>query len=436
MTRPRMDQVYTTLARWTYTALFYVAVPLILVNLLRRGRRQPAYLHRFGERFGWCRPGLMPAPVWLHAVSVGEVEAAAPLIRQLIGRYGTAPILVTCGTPTGSERIRDLFGDSVEHCYLPYDLPTSVDRFLARKQPQRAIIIEAELWPNLYAACHRRRVPLILVNARMSPGSFRAWSRVPRLARVMLGRITRILAQHPDDAARFVALGAPAERVRPSGNIKFDRELPPDLQAKTTTLREAVDWPQSAPPTLIAASVHPGEWPMVLEAFRTLRNGFATARLVLVPRHPERFRAAREAAEAEGWTVRSRSQSSGPASYDVLIGDTMGELMAMFGLGQIALVGGSLVPIGGHNVLEPAALGMPVLFGPHRQSFRAAGDALVEAGGGWEIHDASTLAAQITKLWTNTETARAAGAAAREVVRRNQGAVTRAVAAVDAIEVV
>jgi len=430
-----MEVVYTTLARWSYTALFYIAVPVVLLNLLRRGRRQRAYLHRFGERFGWCRPSDHVTPVWLHAVSVGEVEAAAPLIRRLIDRYGNDPILVTCGTPTGSARIRELFGETVDHCYLPYDLPTSVDRFLARKRPARAIIIEAELWPNLYAACHRRRVPLVLVNARMSPGSFRAWSRVPRLARVMLGRITCVLAQHEDDATRFVQLGAPADRVRASGNIKFDRELPADLVARTDALIEAVNWPSPAPPTLIGASVHPGEWPILLEAFRELRERFPAARLVLVPRHPERFRAARDAAIDAGWTVRSRSEPTGPADCDVLIGDTMGELLAMFGLGQVAFVGGSLVPIGGHNVLEPAALGMPVLFGPHRHSFRAAGDALMTAGGGWEVRDAAELSERVAALWVDDDLHRRTGAAARSVVLRNQGAVNRALDAVDAIEV-
>lgn len=435
MSRPCTDVLYTTLARWTYTALFYVAVPLILLNLLRRGWRQRAYLQRIGERFGWCPRFGTATPVWLHAVSVGEVEAAAPLIRQLIGRYGDTPPLITCGTPTGSERIRQLFGDQVRHCYLPLDLPTSVDRFLARNRPERAVIVEAELWPNLYAACHRRGVPLVLVNARMSPGSFRNWSRVPRLARVMLGRITAVLAQHGDDAQRFVALGAPKARVRASGNIKFDKELPADLPQRALALRTAVHWPAPAPPALIGASVHPGEWPVLLEAFGSLRERWPDARLILVPRHPERFRAAHEAAEAAGWQVRARSDPAGQERYDILIGDTMGELLAMFSLASVAFVGGSLVPVGGHNVLEPAALGMPVLFGPHRDSFRAAGDALMTQQGGWEVYDATSLTLAVSRLWTDPAQLDAAGVAARSVVTRNQGAVHRVLEALDAIAV-
>ena len=433
MSRPRMEVVYTTLARWSYTALFYLAVPLLLLNLLNRSRRQPAYRQRLAERFGWCTRAQTPTPVWLHAVSVGEVEAAAPLIRQLIGRYNDVPPLVTCGTPTGSERIRQLFGDQVRHCYLPFDLPTSVDRFLARNRPERAVIVEAELWPNLYAACHRRGVPLVLVNGRMSPGSFRNWSRVPRLARVMLGRITAVLAQHGDDAKRFVALGAPAGRVQASGNIKFDKELPENLSQRTAVLRRALAWPDPTPPTWIGASVHPGEWPVLLDAFQRLRADWPTARLILVPRHPERFDAARAAAEDAGWRVRLRSEADGPKDYDVLIGDTMGELLVLLGLASVAFVGGSLVPVGGHNVLEPAALGMPVLFGPHRDSFRAAGDALVASDGGWEVEDAHAIVRHVHRLWSEPQALQATGEAARSVVTRNRGAVARVIQALDAI---
>lgn len=433
MTVSGSPRLSTRIALWTYSALVYLAIPLVLVNLIRRGLRQRAHLARWRERFGWCARRTESAPVWVHAVSMGEVAAATPLIRALIGRYGPARIVVTCGTPTGSARIAETFGDAVDHCYLPYDLPGSVHRFLARKRPLRAVIVEAELWPNLYAACHRRGVPLVMVNARISASSARTWGRFARLAGLMLGRVTRLLAQSQEDASRFAALGAPVARVQAAGNIKFDLPVPNDLDARVSRLREATGWRDDGH-CLVAGSVHPGEWPQVLTAFAQLRANHGDARLVLVPRHPERFdRAAREAADA-GWRVARRSAATPMPDADVLVGDSMGELLAYFGLGDVAFVGGSLVPVGGHNVLEPALLGQPVVFGPHRHSFAGAGDALIAAGGGWEVTDADALARRVDALWSDEAARKQAGARAQDVIAANRGAVQRALAALDAID--
>lgn len=430
-----MSRARSLSMRWLYTALFYLAMPFVLLNLLRRGLRQPAYLQRWGERLG---NGPRPAAggVWVHCVSVGEFQAAIPLIRALVAKHPPRSVTVTCITPTGSERIQAVFGDQVVHSYLPFDTPIAVTRFIRRTRPAVGVIVECELWPNLYAAAYRHGVRLVLANARVSARSAARFQRVPSLSRVMLARVSYVLAQGPDDAQRFRAIGARDDRVQVAGNLKFDITPPDTVDADAAAIRSVLGWPADAP-VLVAGSVHPGEWPTLLDAFVRLKQRHSGAKLVLVPRHPERFdRCAREAAEfgaAHGWLVGRRSGE--PRGCDVLIGDSMGELLAYYRLGTVAFVGGTLVPdIGGHNTLEPAALGIPVLFGPHRKTFADAGNGLIQASAGWEVIDAETLAAQADQLWRDAHLAATSGANGKAFIADSRGALDRALKAVAACE--
>ena len=418
--------------RWLYSALVYLAMPLVLLNLLRRGLRQRAYLQRWGERFGLVPP-VPPGGIWVHCVSVGEFQAAIPLIRALLARHGKRGVIVTCTTPTGSARIRATFGQDVAHCYLPVDTPGATARFFARTRPAVGAIIECELWPNLYAAAFAHGVRLVMVNARVSARSARAYARIPSVSRVMLARVSQVLAQGPDDAERFRTLGARPDRVQVAGNLKYDIALPDALDEQTTALWAATGWPHDVP-VLVGGSVHPPEWPVLVRAFQQLRSQWPDARLVLVPRHPERFdRCAQEAtafAQPLGWSVGRRSTD--PTGCDVLIGDSMGELLAYYGLGRVCFVGGTLVPgIGGHNTLEPAALGKPVLFGPHRKTFADAGKALIAAGAGREVADAASLAGATAALWSDPAAADQAGQQGQAVIERSRGALDVALDAID-----
>lgn len=427
-----MTRAGTTLMRWLYTALLYLALPLALLNLLRRGLRQGAYLQRWGERFGWT-PRATAGGVWVHCVSVGEFQAAIPLIRALLVQHGDRGVVVTCTTPTGSERIRAVFGEQVVHSYLPFDTPTATARFFARTRPAVGVIIECELWPNLYAAAFRRGVRLVMVNARVSARSAQAYQRLRSVSRVMLARVSAVLAQGPEDAERFLAIGARPDRVQVAGNLKYDIQLPDDLAARTRALHDALRWPADAP-VLVGGSVHPPEWPVLLAAFDALRQQWPAARLVLVPRHPERFdRCAREAeafAADRGWRVGRRSAD--PSGCDILVGDSMGELLAYYRLGTVSFVGGTLVPeIGGHNTLEPAALGRPVLFGPHRKTFADAGQALMAAGAGQDVRDTDTLAAATAAWWSDPAAANYAGQQGQAVIERSRGALAVALAEIN-----
>lgn len=430
-----MNRAKTTSMRWLYSLLIYLAMPLVLLNLLRRGLAQRAYLQRWSERFGGG-PRPKPGGIWVHCVSVGEFQAAIPLIRALVAAQPPQSVTVTCTTPTGSARIGDVFGDQVVHSYLPFDSPMAVTRFFRRTRPAVGVIIECELWPNLYAAAWRHHVRLVLANARVSARSAARFQRVPSLSRVMLARVSYVLAQGAEDADRFRAIGARDDRVSVAGNLKFDITPPDNVDADAAVIRAAVAWPDDAP-VLVGGSVHPGEWLQLLEAFATLRDTHPDAKLVLVPRHPERFdRCAREAAEfaaPHGWTVGRRSGDA--RDCDVLIGDSMGELLAYYRLGQVAFVGGTLVAdIGGHNTLEPAALGVPVLFGPHRETFADAGRGLLAADAGWEVISAADIAECIDELWRDTALARQAGDNGKAFIAASRGALQRALLAVDACQ--
>ncbi|RON70621.1 lipid IV(A) 3-deoxy-D-manno-octulosonic acid transferase [Pseudomonas fluorescens] len=412
--------------RTLYTALFYLGLPLVAIRLWLRSRKAPAYAKRIGERFTYGMPTLRPGGIWVHAVSVGESIAAAPMIRALLQRYPTLPITVTCMTPTGSERIQAMFANEprIQHCYLPYDLPCAAARFLDRVQPKLAVIMETELWPNHIHQCAKRAIPVALANGRLSERSARGYGRFSKLTAPMLAEMSFFAVQTEAEAQRFRDLGARPETVEVTGSIKFDLTIDPQLLQRAAELRG--QWQALERPVWIAASTHDGEDEVVLNAHRRLLANYPNALLILVPRHPERFNSVFELCQREGFaTVRRSTGGSVEGETSVLLGDTMGELLFLYALADSAFVGGSLVPNGGHNLLEPAALAKPVISGPHLFNFLDIAAQLREAGALAEVDDAEGLAVEVQRLFELPRDAQRMADAGLAVMRRNQGALQR-----------
>lgn len=416
--------------RTLYTVLLHLALPLIVLRLFLRSRKAPAYRQRVAERFAVKLPPLKPGGIWVHAVSVGESIAAAPMVRALLERHPELPITVTCMTPTGSERIRALFGERVQHCYLPYDLPWAAARFLDRLRPKLAVIMETELWPNHIHQCARRGIPTVLANARLSEKSARGYARFAALTRPMLAEMSWIAAQTEAEAERFRQLGARSECVSVTGSIKFDLSIDPELPARAKALRAS--WGAAERPVWIAASTHAGEDEIVLAAHRRLLAERPDALLILVPRHPERFDSVHVLCRREGFaTVRRSSGQPVGASDQILLGDTMGELLFLYALADVAFVGGSLVPNGGHNLLEPAALGLPVLSGPHVFNFLEIAERLRDVGALAEVSDASGLALLLQSLAGDPLWRQRMANSGLGVLRANQGGLARLLTGLD-----
>jgi 3-deoxy-D-manno-octulosonic-acid transferase len=408
------------IVRILYSLILYLLIPFALARLAWRGLRAPGYWQRWGERFGFIPVHEGPAPIWVHAVSVGEVQAAVPLLRALLKRYPEVPVLVTTTTPTGSEQLRSLFESRVSHVYMPYDLPGAVARFLGRAQPRLALIMETEIWPNLYHACARRNVPVLLINARLSARSANGYRRVRGLTAATLACLRGIAAQSRADADRLIGLGAAPERVRVTGSIKFDMKVPASLTEQAAVLRR--DWGMQRP-VWIAASTHDGEDELILEAHRQIRARFPSALLVLVPRHPERFARVAAQCREQGWaTVLRSEQVPTPADAAVFVGDSMGELLLFFGAADVAFIGGSLIQHGGHNPLEASMQRVPVLFGPHMFNFEQIAQLLLEAGAAREVGDSGQLADSVMQWLADTAARNTAGERGLAVVEANKGA--------------
>jgi 3-deoxy-D-manno-octulosonic-acid transferase len=412
--------------RTLYTLLFHLGLPLLAVRLWLRSRKAPAYAKRIGERFALGLAPMSRGGIWVHAVSVGESIAAAPMIRQLLAEHPGLPITVTCMTPTGSERIQALFANEprIQHCYLPYDLPWAAGRFLDHVQPRLAVIMETELWPNHIHQCVRRNIPVALANGRLSQRSARGYARFARLTAPMLAEMSLLAVQTEAEAQRFRDLGARPECVQVTGSIKFDLSIDPALPVRAQQLRE--QWQADGRPVWIAASTHDGEDAVVLAAHRQLLDSHADALLILVPRHQERFDAVHGLCVERGFdTVRRSSGLAVNPATQVLLGDTMGELLFMYALADIAFVGGSLVSNGGHNLLEPAALAKPVISGPHLFNFLEIAAMLRQAGALKEVDEAQGLAMAVRELIELPVAAKRMGEAGLAVMRANQGALGR-----------
>jgi 3-deoxy-D-manno-octulosonic-acid transferase len=406
--------------RCLYTLLLYLALPFASLIVAARGLSQREYW-----RGGWARFGFGPARagggIWVHAASVGEVQAAAVLIEALRARAPALEITLSCATPTGRARGRALL-PGLDVRYGPYDLPGSVRRCLKRLRPRMLIVLETELWPNLLHAMQAAGVPTLIASARVSERSARCYQRLPGLLRASLAAGVWVGAQSEADAQRFTALGVPAHRVTVVGNIKFDRTLPPGVLARGEQLRARY---AAGRAVWVAGSTHAGEEPIVLEAHRLLCQVQPRALLILAPRHPQRFDAAAAAAATQGFGVSRRTSESSGDDYQVLLLDTLGELAEFYAAADVAFVGGSLVAIGGHNLLEPAALGLPVLTGPQQFNSAEVARALRAQGALIIVHDAEQLAAALTRLLADPQARAAQGAAGCAAIAANRGALER-----------
>ena len=414
--------------RFLYIALTYLLVPFALVLLLWRGLRDRSYWQNLGERFGFGSRESRPT-IWVHAVSMGEVQASAALVRSLRARFAQYPLVLTTVTPTGAQRARALFGAEVHVRYVPFDLPDCVRRFFERIQPRLAVILETELWPNLYHVCGKRRVPLVLASARISPRSVNRYRRLVSLFRETLSHGIVIAAQSFADAERFRSIGANPEQTHVTGNIKFDFELPPGLEADGRRLRERY---AAGRPVWIAGSTHEREEDIVLDAHAHLRKLIPNALLVLVPRHHTRFEAVAALLRRRGVSFVTRSSGAAVrAETSVLLLDTVGQLLTFYAGADVAFVGGSLVPVGGHNLLEPAALNLPILMGPHNFNSEEIAQLFVEVGAVHIVRDAVELTAQVSLLLEEPVERARRGGAGRRALDENRGALRRLLELID-----
>jgi len=408
--------------RRIYTLVLYLLTPLLLVRLALLGVRNRGYWERWRERLGFVPTLPAAGPnLWVHAVSVGEAQAASALVRALRARIPPITIMVTTTTPTGAAVVRRLFRNEVRHCYLPFDLPAALVRFIERARPAALVIMETELWPNLLHCCRRARIPVVIANARLSERSFSRYRRWAGSVRGMLAAVTAVAAQSRADAERFMALGAAKSRVHVTGNIKFDVTAPGDLQDRALRLKQEL-----APDRRVwmAASTHEGEEAAVLSAFAVLRQRDPELLLVLTPRHPERFGRVFDLCRQQGFRTARRTAPSSERP-DVFLADTMGELPLFYALSEVAFVGGSLVAVGGHNPLEPAALGIPIVTGPHIFNFAAVYGLLTASLAAWVVNDADELLSRLLILLADSDLRATAGRRAQAVVAENRGAVDR-----------
>ena len=408
--------------RFLYNVLTYLLLIPFAFYWLIKGIGNRSYLDRLQQRFGFGYPRLDNC-IWVHAVSVGEVQAAVPLVNAIIERFPEQQLVITTVTPTGAARVAALFGENVAHCYIPFEFPNAIRSFFSSIRPRAAMIMETEIWPNLYRGCGVREIPLILVSARISPKSVPGYRRLLPLIRETLSHGIIIAAQTQADADRFLELGANPSRTRVTGNIKFDVELDPQISDQGKSLRASLFGDR---PVWIAASTHEGEELQVLIAHRTLLESHPTLLLVLVPRHPERFGGVRDLVEKQAFRVVSRtSKQACEPQTEVFLVDTMGEVPLFYAASDIAFVGGSLVPVGGHNLLEPAAQGLPIVTGPHLFNAQEIAEDFIGLGACRVVNNADDLATAIGQLIENPIEAGKMGKNGLTVLLQNRGSLER-----------
>jgi 3-deoxy-D-manno-octulosonic-acid transferase len=398
--------------RFLYSLLFYLGLPAIFLRLLWRARKNPAYAKRISERLGHIPEGIPANVIWWHAVSVGETLASVPLIKALLKQYPDIPLLVTTMTPNGSLQVQQKLGNTVYHMYLPYDLPHVISAFIQKIKPRLFVMMETELWPNTLFYCKKYGVPSLVANARLSEKSAKNYARFSALTKEMLNNISTIAVQNSDDAARFVQLGFPKERMVITSSVKFDITIPPEVFEKASAFKsDRFTW--------IAASTHPGEEEILLDAHRQLQNTL----LILVPRNPERSQEVQTLCQKASFNtcVRSKGEHPTPETQVFLI-DTIGELLVFYATSTVAFVGGSLIPKGGHNLLEPAALGLPVLSGSSLYNFAEIEKLLLQAEALTITDDAQTLADTLNQLRNDPLKRETLGEKAKTVVQQNKGA--------------
>ncbi len=419
-----------------YRVFLYLAFPLVLLRLLWRALGDRRYFERMNERFGFAgaRPAVAKKAggIWIHAVSVGEVNAAAPLVEYLLENYPHKMITVTTMTPTGADRVGKIFAGRVAHRYLPYDYPGAVRRFLATLRPCVGLVMETEIWPNLITRCHRLGVPLLYLNVRLSRRAHRGYRRFRGLIRPALEKIDRFAVQSRLDARRLHRLGAPSAALSVTGSLKFDIEPTPDFGEAARLLRRQLGWER---PVWVVGSTHEGEESQILEAFARLRKTFKSLLLVLAPRHPQRANAVFRLCARRGYrtVLRSRGPREVSADTDIHLADTLGELPLLIAAGDIAFIGGSLTPVGGHNVLEASAAGIPVVFGRYMFNFAEIADLLLRRDAGIQVMDGGELAEVVERFLADPQLRAHYGKRGKELIAEKRGALEKICAMVDEV---
>ena len=407
---------------YLYQIVLWFFVPFIFVRLLWRSLREPEYAKRIPERFGYFEKPKTCDRIWFHTVSAGETISAAPVIKSLMSRKLGLSVLVTTMTPSGSAMVSKLFNDSVEHLYLPYDYTFAVSRFFDRVQPKLLVLMETELWPNLINEASERNIPVICINARLSEKSARGYNLIRPLVGKLLGQIEFVACQYQQHVERFESLGLQANKISALGNMKFDIDLPAEIingsseRKKSWGLTDRLVW--------IAASTHDGEEQIVLDVYEPLKERYPDLMLILVPRHPVRAKKIGQHFAANGLAVcyeSDRNNDSSLSNIDVLIGDVMGSLVELYGLADMAFVGGSFVQVGGHNPIEPAAYGLPILVGPHQYNFSEVMTEFEKNGGLITVLNGKELLERLTFLFGSEEERKKMGSAALTTIENNRG---------------
>lgn len=407
--------------RLLYTALFYLILPLLFVRLWWKSRKQSLYRTRWSERLGKIPDLQTKDPIWVHAVSLGEVIAAKPLVRALEEQYPDKKIIITTMTATGSREAKKMISEQVCHFFVPYDVPLAINRFMEHIHPSCLIIMETELWPNLIHCVRLKNIPILLANARLSDKSFKSYRRFKFLSSLLFKPLTHVMAQSEQDASRFNQLGIEQKNITSAGNLKFDLSVPEQQVIEGKAFKEKF-FPNR--PVWIAASTHAGEEELILSAHEEILKTLPSALLILVPRHPERFDDVAKLCNKHQMSSIRRSHLSNNAETHVavLLGDSMGELYFYYAMSDIAFVGGSLVPIGGHNLLEPAALHLPIITGKNLSNFRAISSTLKNKNALIKVNDTQELFSEVTKLLQNPTLKKQMGEAAYSVIAQNRGA--------------
>ena len=416
---------------WRYNFLLHLLLPFVYLRLLWRGRTTPAYAQNIEQRFGGHKK-LPQGGIVIHAVSLGETLASQPLVNALLTQYPNLPLIITNTTATGAERARALWGDKVHQCYLPYDYSWAMRRFLEHSRPKLIIVMETELWPNLIDQAKQLTIPVMLANGRLSAKSAAGYGKILSLVTPMLQALTVLAAQDQDTAQRFQDLGASENSIQVTGSLKFDLTIPDDLTLRADELKQ--QWQLQTRPIWVAASTHEGEDEIVLTAFQHIQQQFNNALLILVPRHPERFDKVADLIAKQGLSIARRSQQQAiTTEVSVFLGDSMGELLLWFALADVAFVGGSLVNVGGHNPLEPAALAVPIVTGMTMFNFKQITDILLQAGALQQAANSQELAGVVCDWLNNPEQKQQAGQAALQVVNANKGALAKHLAIVEGL---
>ena len=418
--------------RFIYRTGFTAALPLVFLRLWIKGKKEPGYRARWKERLGlFSPPTFKTAPLWVHAVSMGEAMSAIPLIEGYREQNPNDPIIFTCMTPTASELIQKRMKDKVFHIYLPYDTPWTMKAFFKRVQPKALVILETELWPEMIAQCAKAKVPVMMANARLTDKSVEQYQKIKSIMQSMFREIRFVGSQSPQDAVRFQKIGATPEQIVHTGNLKYDLAVPTNIQEAAAQLRQSFGQER---PIWLAASTHPGEEEQILKAHHAVLKSHPSALLVLVPRHPGRFDEVAQSISASNFVMARRSLNDRLSTETkVYLGDTMGELMMLYAASDIAFVGGSLVPIGGHNPLEPAALQKPVIMGPHTRNCQSIVKDLLENKGLIQVEDADSLAKRISHWINNPSKMKACGQNALGLVENNRGCKAKLLAMIESL---